>query len=168
MAAASSSTGVQLPPNSVRHLQRYPLERRTFAEKLLVKQLGPDKPEVKISQPAKEKEKTYTRSFNRGWFDRKARLTGCGYANAVFCFPCLVFKTSACDSSWTQTGVTDLKHMSERIKKHERTRIHMDNCVKLAMLGRISIATQLQKRNIDSVFIAGITQTFSHSIQAIR
>lgn len=145
MAAALSSTGVELPPNSVRHLQQYPFERRTFAEKLLVKQLGPDKPEVKISQPAKEKEKTYTRSFNRGWFDRKAWLTGCGYANAVFCFPCLVFKTSACDSSWTQTGVTDLKHMSERIKKHERTRIHMDSCVKLAMLGRISIATQLDE-----------------------
>ncbi|CAM4634932.1 unnamed protein product [Leuciscus chuanchicus] len=26
----------------------------------------------------------------------------------------------------------------------------------------------LQKRNIDSVFIAGITQRFTHSIQAIR
>ncbi|KAK0142686.1 Zinc finger MYM-type protein 1 [Merluccius polli] len=135
--------GVQLAPNSVKSLQRYPFERRTLAEKLHVKKLGPDKPEVQITQQAREKEKTYKRTFSRGWFDRKAWLTSCGYANAIFCFPCLLFKTSACDSSWTQTGVTDLKHMSERIRKHERARVHMDNAVKLAMLGRICIATQL-------------------------
>ena len=41
--------------------------------------------------------------------------------------------------------MTDLKHMSERIKKHERARVHMDNCVKLAMLGRVSIGTQLDE-----------------------
>ena len=81
----------------------------------------------------------------RTGFDRKAWLTGCGSKNALFCFPCLLFKLSSSDSAWTETGVTDLKHLSERLKKHERSMIHMNNCVKLAMLGRISIATQLDE-----------------------
>ena len=47
----------------------------------------------------------------------QAWLTSCGFGNAIFCFPCILFKTSACDSLWTKTGLTDLKHLSERIKK---------------------------------------------------
>ena len=31
----------------------------------------------------------------------------------------------------------------ERIKKHEQSRVHMKNCVKLAVLGNISKAAQL-------------------------
>ena len=143
-AAITVSMGVQLHPNSVKSLLLNPFERRTFAEKLQVKELGPDKPEVNINQETREKDKaSYKRSFSRGWFDRKAWLTR--DANAIFCFPCILFKTGACDNSWTQTGVTDLKHLSERIKKHERARVHMNNCVKLAMLGRISIAAQLDE-----------------------
>ncbi|XP_030212392.1 zinc finger MYM-type protein 1 isoform X1 [Gadus morhua] len=149
MATSSTATtvslGVQLAPNSVKSLLMNPFEGRTFAEKLQVKELGPDKPEVNITQQSREKDRAYKRSFSRGWFDRKSWLTSCGYANAIFCFPCILFKTTTCDSSWTQTGVTDLKHLSERIKKHERSRVHMNTCVKLAMLGRISIAAQLDE-----------------------
>ncbi|CAL8316184.1 unnamed protein product [Arctogadus glacialis] len=93
------SMGVQLAPNSVKSLLMNPFER--------TKELGPDKPEVNITQETRKKDKAYKRSFSRGWFDRKAWLTSCGDANAIFCFPCILFKTSACDISWTQTGVTD-------------------------------------------------------------
>ena len=65
--ATSSGTnvvvGVQLAPNSVKSLHLYPFERRTLAEKLIVKELGPDKPEVQITQQAQEKEKTYREPF---------------------------------------------------------------------------------------------------------
>ena len=57
--------GVQLAPNSVKSLHLYPFERRTLAEKLIVKELGPDKPEVQITQQAREKEKTYKRTFSQ-------------------------------------------------------------------------------------------------------
>ena len=40
---------------------------------------------------------------------------------------------------------TDRGDRSERIKKHERARVHMNNCVKLAMLGQISLAAQLDE-----------------------
>lgn len=42
-------------------------------------------------------------------------------------------------------GVRDLKHPSERIKKYECSKVHMNNAVKLAMLGRTSIAAQLDE-----------------------
>ena len=51
------------------------------------------------------------------------------------------------DTTWTVTGVRDLKHLSECIKKHECSKVHMNNAVKLAMLGRISIVAQLDEGN---------------------
>ena len=49
------------------------------------------------------------------------------------------------DTTWTVTGVRDLKILSEWIKKHECSMVHMNNAVKLAMLGRTSIAAQLDE-----------------------
>ncbi|KAM7371153.1 hypothetical protein PAMP_010644 [Pampus punctatissimus] len=109
---------VQLPPNSVRSLFIYPFARRTMKEKIRVKELGPDKPDLIISQQTEEKYKAYNQSFCRSWFMRKSWLTGCGIANVLFCFPCILFK---CDLTWTQSGQTDSKHLFERIKKHERS-----------------------------------------------
>ncbi|XP_044062119.1 uncharacterized protein LOC122880756 [Siniperca chuatsi] len=49
------------------------------------------------------------------------------------------------DPAWTVTGVRDVRHLSEKVRKHENTRAHMDNSVQLtlATLGRMNIATQL-------------------------
>ncbi|MBN3306323.1 FOXM1 protein, partial [Amia calva] len=73
----------------------------------------------------------------------KAWLCGCGYANALFCFLCLLFKTTGTDPAWTAMGVRNMKHVSEKVRKHENTGAHMDNSVKLAILRRVNIATQL-------------------------
>ena len=54
-----------------------------------------------------------------------------------------IFKLSSFDSAWTETGVTDLKHLSERLTKHERSMIHMNNCVKLAMVGELAYTAGL-------------------------
>ena len=111
MAASSRQeqehTGLQLPINSVKSLLLNPFERRTLGEKLCVKELGPEKPGLNLTQQTQEKGKTYQRSFSLNWYDRKAWLTGC-FANAVFCFPCLLFKMQGTDTTWTVTG--DLKH----------------------------------------------------------
>lgn len=55
------------------------------------------------------------------------------------------FKTLGTDTTWTATGVKDMKYLSEKIKKHECMRAPMENTVKLAMLGRANIATQLDE-----------------------
>ncbi|XP_068431873.1 zinc finger MYM-type protein 1-like [Clinocottus analis] len=130
--------------NSVKSLLQYPFERRTLAEKLLVKHLGPDQPsDLNIKQQTGVNGKLHMRSFRKDWYTRKPWLAGCSHANAVFCFPCLLFKSTGTDSSWTDTGVRDMKHLSEKIKQHESTRTHMDNSVKLAILGKVNIAPQL-------------------------
>ncbi|XP_053726658.1 zinc finger MYM-type protein 1-like isoform X1 [Synchiropus splendidus] len=136
-----------LAPNSVRSLLQYPFERRSLVEKLEVKELGPEQSDIKINQQASERGKLYTRGFSKNWYSKKAWLAGCSHANALFCFPCLLFKTSGTDTAWTVTGVRDMKHLSERIKKHDGTRAHMVNTVKLALLGSASIATQLDERH---------------------
>uniref|UniRef100_A0A1A7WQQ2 Si:ch211-240b21.2 n=2 Tax=Iconisemion striatum TaxID=60296 RepID=A0A1A7WQQ2_9TELE len=140
-----------LPPNSVKSLLDYPFKRRTMQEKILVKELGPHRPEINLQQRFKEKVRAYNRSFCRTWFQRKSWLTSCAITNALFCFPCILFNSGRCDLGWTQSGQTDLKHLSERIKKHERSRIHMENCMQLAVLGRVSIATQLDESHCIAV-----------------
>ncbi len=130
-------------PNSVQSLLQCPFERRTLAEKLKVKELGPDQPDLLIRQQTSEKGKKYTRSYSSRWYTKKAWLCGCIYANALFCFSCLLLKTTGADPAWTVTGVRYMKHLSEKVRKHENTRAHMDNSVKLVILGRVNIATQL-------------------------
>uniref|UniRef100_A0A1A8J1L4 Si:ch211-240b21.2 n=1 Tax=Nothobranchius kuhntae TaxID=321403 RepID=A0A1A8J1L4_NOTKU len=155
-----------LPPNSVRSLLDYPFKRRTMEEKILVKELGPHRPEINLQQRSTEKVKAYNRTFCRTWFQRKSWLTSCAITNALFCFPCILFNSGKCDLAWTQSGQTDLKHLSERIKKHERSRIHMENHKIMPHVDLLY--SELQKSNIDSDFIAGVIQNFINSMQTIR
>lgn len=57
--------------------------------------------------------------------------------------PCSLFKMVETDTTWTVTEV-EMKHLSEKIKKHDRTRANMENMVKL---GRVNIATQEVDKN---------------------
>ena len=66
--ATTVSLRVQLAPISVKSLLMNPFERRIFAEKLQVKELGAEKPEVNVTQQAREKDRAYKRSFSRVWF----------------------------------------------------------------------------------------------------
>lgn len=101
----TQDTRLLQPPNSIRSLLQNPFQNRTLVKKLQVKELGPDQPDIKIRQQASEKGKTYMRGFSSNWYSRKAWLAGCSSANAVFCFPCLLFKTAGTDTTWTVTGV---------------------------------------------------------------
>lgn len=102
---------------TVQSLLQNQFERRPLAEKLKIKETGPDQPKINIRQQVKDKEASYTRGFWRTWYTRKPWLTGCGVANALFCFPCLLFKTSMIDRAWYENGVQDMKHFSEKIKQ---------------------------------------------------
>ncbi|KAL3058069.1 hypothetical protein OYC64_010285 [Pagothenia borchgrevinki] len=139
----SVNTTPRFNPNSVKSLIQEPFERRSLADRLQVKELGPDQTDIVIKQQDSEKGKPYVRGLSRSWYTRKAWLAECSHANALFCFPCLVFKTTGTDAAWTTTGVRDMKHLSDKVRKHENTRAYMDNAMKLAT--RVNIATQLDE-----------------------
>ena len=46
--------------------------------------------------------------------------------NSLFCFPCLLFGG---DTAWTQQGIVDLKHLSNKIRKHECSTSHIGKVV---------------------------------------
>ncbi|XP_035034439.1 zinc finger MYM-type protein 1-like [Hippoglossus stenolepis] len=144
MAAGTHEPAAQ-PPHSIQSLLCNPFERRPLDEQLQIKESGPDQPDIAIRRPASERGQKYKRGFSRKWYRRKAWLAGCGQVKAVFCFPCLLLKTAGADTAWTVTGIRDMKHLSEKIKKHGCSRAHLVNTMELAMLGTGSIAEQLDE-----------------------
>ena len=38
-----------------------------------------------------------------------------------------------------------MQHLSDKVKKHEKAKKHMDSCLKFSALGRVNIATQLDE-----------------------
>ena len=113
--------------NSILSLKETPFGRRNNEDKLATIQLGPPRPNITIKQVATKKGKSYTRGFSKNWYQRKSWLAGCEVANAVFCYPCLLFhpEGSMTDSTaWTTTGVKDMHHLSEKVKKHEQAKLH--------------------------------------------
>src|SRR4029434_3856903 len=133
----------QCSSNSILSLKEHPFGRRNNEDKLATIQLGPPRPNITIKQVATKKGKSYTRGFLKNWYQRKSWLAGCEVANAVFCYPCLLFHPEG--SMATTTGVKDMHHLSEKVKKHEQAKLHIDSCLKFCGFGRVNIATQLDE-----------------------
>jgi hypothetical protein len=55
------------------------------------------------------------------------------------------------DATLTKTGVTDLGHLPEKIKKHESSAKHIRNVIDLAMLRKVDIATSLSEAYRSSI-----------------
>ncbi|XP_028327722.1 zinc finger MYM-type protein 1-like isoform X2 [Gouania willdenowi] len=137
--------------NGVDYLSTVQFDTLPLQQKLEIKRLGPHKPEdFTIFQEEKcKKRKDSTRSFKQEWFKRKNWLTASHSKKALFCFPCLLFGG---ETVWTTTGFKDLKHLSERLVKHESCASHVDNAIKLSLLGTKNVASQLNsayKRSIE-------------------
>jgi hypothetical protein len=131
--------------NSVSYLQKNPFSRLSLEEKKKIKDLGPEQPDLHIQQQASDRGRSYKRSFTRACYEKRSWLTGCDVSNALFCFPCLLFQSVGTEVLWTTTGVSDLKHLSDKCKRHESSRSHLENSVKLKFLGKVSIAEQLDE-----------------------
>ncbi len=123
--------------NKVDELLKEPFSRLKLEDKLKVKELGPHQPkDFKLSQLDQKK----NRSFSNQWFDKKSWLTVSEEKKSLFCFYCLLFGG---ESLWTKSGCNDLKHLSERIMKHEKSTKHMDNSVSYKLFGSTNILSQL-------------------------
>ena len=120
--------------NTVRSLQIRPFNQLTLEEKLEVKRLGPDRPEVLT------KSGLSSRRFTKTWYSKHSWLTGCSLSGKVYCFPCLLFGDSQREKAWTQSGVNDWKHLSEKVKRRVKCSSHVENCLKLAFFGKTNIA----------------------------
>ena len=96
--------------------------------------MGPPRTDLCIRQVTSDKNRSYTRLFERSLYEKCELICGCDVNNSFFCFPCVLFGGD--DSLWTKTGVTDMKHLPAKIK-------NLDNEMSLALLGKINIRQQL-------------------------
>lgn len=53
--------------------------------------------------------------------------------NALFCSVCLAYSDSTNESSFVNRGMTDWRHILQRVKEHENSKTH-ENCVNCHML----------------------------------
>ncbi|XP_041727205.2 uncharacterized protein LOC121557809 [Coregonus clupeaformis] len=129
---------------------RYTLSQK---EKLQIKRLGPHQPpdvEITALPKHRRKGKDTNRAFNPSWFDKKPWLTSSVSKKALYCFPCLLFGK---EGAWSTVGFKDLKHLSERISKHESCSAHLESGMKLGLLGKTNTAGQLVSVNPSSMEI---------------
>ncbi len=62
-----------------------------------------------------------------------------------YCFPYLLFQSHGIETLCITMGVCDLKHLSEKFKRHESSRSHLDNAMRLQLFAKLSIAEQLDE-----------------------
>ena len=131
--------------DSVRNLQMRPFYQLSLEEKLEVKRLGPERPDLST------KSASSSRRFTKTWYSRYTWLAGCIQSGKVYCFPCLLFGNSSREKAWTQSGVNDWKHLSDKVKRHVKCSSHVENCLKLAFFGQTNIAEQRSQAYRDSI-----------------
>ena len=124
--------------NSVDHLLQKKFSAHSQQEKLEIKRLGRETPDLQIRQ----RDGKQNRKFSSNWYDKTHWLTGSVSKQALYCFPCLLFGTYD-DGTWTKLGFNDMKHLGERIKKHDKSNSHINCCVQLELFGRVDVRTQL-------------------------
>jgi hypothetical protein len=96
--------------NSVNSLLEKPYYTLSLEEKIEIKRLGGPVPKLEINQQVKSKSRgTSVQHFNVETYTKHGWLCGCSIRNLLFCFPCLLFSTSAKtkERAWTKKGVTD-------------------------------------------------------------
>lgn len=121
----------------------------TFEKRLEIKEKGRPKPLLDLKQTTKDRGKVINRYFKPSMYNISDWICGCNVKNAFFCFPCILFCSD--DSLWTKTGVTDIKHLKEKVTKHASSTIHMNNAMNFSSLGRVDIRTQLSSAYRQSI-----------------
>jgi hypothetical protein len=126
-----------------------------FEDRVNIKPLGPPRPKLQIQKQYSVKGKIVSRNFNSNMYKHAEWLCGCDTSNSLFCFVCLLMGSSDLDPAWVQTGVTDLKHLTEKIKKTlsviniSVVRLNLLLWVKVDIRNQLSAAyrLQVQKQN---------------------
>lgn len=122
--------------NHVDTLLINPFHRLTQEEKLEVKRLGPHQPRDFMLE---QKDSKQNRKFSNRWFETYDWLTVSVEKSAFFCFYCLLFSNSECTSAWSKHGYTDLKHIADKLKRHNGSVNHINNAVKYKTFGTSNV-----------------------------
>jgi hypothetical protein len=131
---------MEQPLNTVDYL----LKNKVLTHQLRVeiKRLGRPMPELNIHTVEEGRTRNYSRKFNKEIYKKFDWMCGCEIRNKLFCFVCLVMGREK--SAWTQEGVSDLKHLNERAKKHSNNNEkHVHSILDFSALGKIDIRQQL-------------------------
>jgi hypothetical protein len=131
--------------NKVDYLLKNPFHVLKIEEKIEIKRLGAHQPNDFTCVQVDGKKK---RTFCNTWFGKKAWLTVSEEKQSIFCFYCLLFGG---EGLWTTIGCRDLKHFSERIKKHEESAHHLENACKFKIFGTVNIAAQIDSAHKISI-----------------
>ena len=123
--------------NTVDYLLQNRFSSHTLEVKLEIKRLGCHQPnDFTITQEGKAQ----NRNFSTRWFDQNPWLTCSISKKSLFCFPSLLFGE---DSTWTKHGYSDMKHLSQGLKLHNKNSNPLTACLKLEMFGKVNIGIQL-------------------------
>jgi hypothetical protein len=76
-------------------------------------------------------------------YNNASWLCACDVTNSFYCFVCLVMRSADCDPAWVQTGVTDLKHLGQKVRKHAISQKHLFYSVEFRILGNTDLRNQL-------------------------
>ncbi|XP_063918406.1 putative inorganic phosphate cotransporter [Zophobas morio] len=138
--------------NSIERILRLQSENKlSHDEKLLIKNVGPPRPDLDIAVSSKVKDKLVHRKFNKTMYQSEWWLCGCNAKNDLFCFVCTLMNNGDVDKAWTETGITDLKHLGEKVKKHRSSKKHLNLNVSFAVLGKVDIRNQLNSAYRENV-----------------
>ncbi|XP_017775443.1 PREDICTED: uncharacterized protein LOC108561857 [Nicrophorus vespilloides] len=78
---------------------------------------------------------TFSRSFKTSWYDNHKWLCGSTFKNSLFCWPCLLLSNYK-QTVWVTQGYSDLKNLSASVRKHERSKEHMQNFLSLKRMDK--------------------------------
>ena len=136
--------------NRVQYLKSVNFSLLTREEKYNIKHLGRPIPKISLKQLCYYKgNKPYERKLDPDIFKKNEWICACEVKNALFCFPCLLFSKN--ESNWIKEGVTDLKHLSHKMQKHEGSVLHMNNVIDLQMLGKTNIVNHMDSAYKQSI-----------------
>lgn len=112
----------------------------SLEQKLQIKELGRPIPDLKIEKQSGSGQRSRCRKFNKNVYDKNSWICGCEETNKLFCFVCVLFGG---DETWSKKGTDDLVHIWDKMKTHEKSKVHMNNVFSFSILGKINIRTQL-------------------------
>ena len=121
--------------NSVQILRKTNFSSLSLERKLEIKNVGRPIPNIDITRQTKSNSKEIVRKFRIDIYKRTEWICGCEITNRLFCFPCLCFVSDEREGTWTEVGVVDLGHLSQKVKKHESSKSHMLAQLEFDLLG---------------------------------